>query len=107
MQRQCQRCGRVFTAQRSTAKWCSSNCKMQNHFNPKPRPALRPVANHPLVVVTRKELEAAGCLDSALGLVAIGLAEAMCAPDVANAALVAASKELSRVMAEALGQKPT
>ena len=65
-----------------------------------------PVENHPLVLAVKAELAAAGRLESMVGAAAIGLACAMCTPRVGNAAFVAASKELSRTMAEALKGAP-
>jgi len=110
MKRECQRCGRKFSCQRSSAKWCSDRCKMQNHFDPRPRSTQVveiPVADHPLVIATRRELEAAGALNSPLAAAAIILAEVIADPATRGAGMAAASRELSKTMAAALGRKPT
>jgi hypothetical protein len=110
MQRQCEECGRKYTARRSTSKYCTTKCRSQ-HYNYEQRrnqpPGDPALEDHPLLVAVRKELEAAGRLDSTEGMLVIGLARQMVDPSISNAALVAASKELSRVMAEMRGRKPT
>ena len=109
MRNQCPVCGREFTG-RSDKIFCSSTCKGRNHVAPRAsNPAILsdlPPSDHPLVLAVKAELAAAGRLDSMEGAAAVGLACAMCAPRVGNAAFVAASKELSRTMAEALKCAP-
>jgi hypothetical protein len=64
------------------------------------------VEAHPLVLAARHELEALGQLDTQAGVVVISLAKAMVDPTVSGSALVATSRELSRVMATITGRKP-
>jgi hypothetical protein len=109
MRGQCPLCGREFSG-RSDKIYCGPTCRSRNSLAPRanasPDPHLPPVEDHPLVVATRAELAAAGREGTALGAAAIALACAMCAPRVGNAALVAASKELSRTMKAALRGAP-
>jgi hypothetical protein len=111
MRNQCPVCGREFTG-RSDKVFCGSTCKSRYHlgqlgsFPEKTGKLSPPVENHPLVCAVKRELASAGQLDSMLGATAISLAAAMCTPRVGNAAFVAASKELSRTMAEALKGAP-
>jgi hypothetical protein len=109
MRNQCPVCGREFTG-RSDKIFCSSTCKGRNHVAPRAsNPAILsdlPPSDHPLVLAVKAELAAAGRLDSMEGAAAVGLACAMCAPRVGNAAFVAASKELSRTMHAALKDAP-
>jgi hypothetical protein len=103
---QCPVCGREFVG-RTDKIFCSSTCKGRPRAPSGPNKcSVEPVSDHPLVVAVKAELASAGRLDSALGAAAIGLASAMCAPRVGNAAFVAASKELSRTMKAALKGAP-
>ena len=113
MRHLCKFCRREFTG-RSDAIYCGSTCKSREKV------ALRKsgitgtakidddmqVANHPLVMACRRELEAAGRMDSVQAAAAVGLASAMCSNHLGPAAFVATSKELSRVMAAALKGAP-
>jgi hypothetical protein len=103
MRRQCPVCGREFTG-RSDKIYCGSTCRSRNSLAPQEVSAGTdtPVADHPLVVATRRELEAVGRLDTVEGALAIGLASAMVQPRVGSAAMVAASKQLSVAMKAAL-----
>jgi hypothetical protein len=107
MRRQCPVCGREFSG-RSDKIYCGPTCRSRNSLAPREVSSGvdAPVEDHPLVVATRAELMAAGRLDTVLGAAAVSLAAAMCAPRVGNAALVAASKELSRTMKLALKGAP-
>lgn len=84
MQKKCGSCGDVFEAKRPAAKFCSDRCRKRSHRAPKP--AAKVVAIVPPVVdepatrrpvmpssyeATLAQLEAAGRLDTALGVSAL------------------------------------
>jgi hypothetical protein len=126
MKRKCNyaNCGRSYEAMRPTSKFCSSNCRARNH-----QTAPRPVSSRPkkaapadtsigsaatsskdgepnsLVTATRKELEAAGVADTMMGQQALRIAQQMSGFETAGG-MAALSKELSRVMAEAVRTAP-
>jgi hypothetical protein len=108
MRHTCKYCRRKFDA-RSDAIFCSPTCKARNHDAPRNaqnRKTTTPVSEHPFVLATRRELEAAGRLDSLLGVAAVNLAEAMCAPRKRNSEMVALSREFSRTVKAALKGAP-
>ena len=98
MQRSCSVCGRDFEAKRKDAITCSATCR-SNRRNGKS--VTNPV-DTPLVRATRAELEAAGKLDTRLGQQALVLAAGMSA----GSGVGQLSRELDRVMAEAIGFTP-
>lgn len=97
--RECTQCGGPNATKGRYAQFCSTDC----------RTAARPVAqepepaevedSYPLADVVRRELEAAGVLDTALGQQALTIAVRMA--DAAATALAPLSKELRSVMAAA------
>lgn len=131
MKRNCNQCGRSYEAQRPTSKYCRASCRTQYSRNPatawsnsmqigkkKVAPAVKssssaadsidPVVNskpagdsNSLVKATLSELEAAGAVDTMLGQQALRIATEMSGFGTAGG-MAALSKELSRVMAEAL-----
>lgn len=124
MKRKCNVCGRSYQAQRPTSKFCSSTCRVRNHQNPgvysqdtanikvQPRrvssvdtvepPDSGPNApSNSLEQATRTELEAAGVLDTLMGQQALRIAQQMSGFETAGG-MASLSKELSRVMNEAL-----
>lgn len=107
MQRNCAFCGKSFQAQRPTAKYCSGSCRANMSVS-KPKqdvPVVAPVVDGPtpgLVEAVRAELEAAERLNSVLGQHALELANRIVSAPGMNAGVASLSKELSRVMGEAL-----
>lgn len=119
----CAGCGRGFEAQRKTARYCGSNCRVRAHRGTvapiraaDPPDSTPPAVAEPrspdpdpegvdqeLVAAARRELVAAGRLDSVLGQQALQLAARMCsaAPETGSA-FAALSRELRAVMAEAV-----
>jgi hypothetical protein len=121
MQISCSECGRGFEATSPRARLCSPKCRKRASRRPQPLGApvapVRPVPEppravdapaeptplrYPLVDATRRELEAGGVLDTALGQQALRLAERMHSPHDTGSALAAVSKELRSVLAAAL-----
>jgi hypothetical protein len=70
------------------------------------RPPADPDAVAPLLATTRRELEAAGVADTALGQQAIELARRMSDPRAMGLSVAPISKELRSVMAEAMKDAP-
>lgn len=117
MRRNCNVCRQPYNAQRPTSKYCSARCRMRNHDNPGLYPqvsAADPPVSGPtrqsapksgsnsLLKATLAELEAAGAADSLLGQQALTIAEEMSGQGMGASGMAALSKELSRVMVEAL-----
>lgn len=112
MRKTCAVCPAEFEAKRAVAKYCSERCRKRAQRRPGgvhrevvPIEQAKP-ADWPIVEVTRRELEAAGRLDSVTGQQAMRLAERMCGQFDTGSAIAAISKELRAVMAEALADAP-
>lgn len=109
MTAKCAGCGKDFEAQRKTARFCGPTCRQRAHRRPDapaaPVQVITP-AEPALVAATRKELEAAGRLETTLGQAALRLAEQMSDGRDTGSAMAALSKELRAVMAEALADAP-
>lgn len=103
MQRNCDMCGRTFEAKRKDARYCGSTCR-NNRARSGGRTPQIPDSENSLVAATTAELESAGKLNTILGQQALVLARRMGTEVTGVAAL---SKELSRVIAEALGKSKT
>lgn len=118
--KECEQCGTQFVARKSTAKYCSGNCRTRASRNrtaaginsagqpaasaqPKASGGVVLVAGEGLVAQVQRELEDAGRLDTVLGQQALVLAQRMrvVSPDTGSS-LSAISKELRTVMAQAL-----
>lgn len=118
--------GEPFQAIRPQAKYCSARCRKRAQrgtvvtrpdsvtTGTKPVPPdvtrISPGANpsnsgdpveHPFITATKKQLETAGVLDTMLGQQALRIATQMSGFETAGG-MASLSKELSRVMAEAL-----
>lgn len=93
----CAACGESFTAQRSTARYCSETCKK--------RAQRAPVASDGvsgLLATIQDQLRAAGRLETVPGQQALEVARQMTAPRQSGSAVAALSKELRALMAEAM-----
>lgn len=124
MKRNCNQCGRSYEAIRPQSKYCKPSCRVQHSRNPasprrdsvqirskKASPAADSInqdldspaidGSNSLVKATMTELEAAGVLDTMLGQQALRIATQMSGFETAGG-MAALSKELSRVMAEAM-----
>lgn len=109
MERRCESCGRVFVAQRSTARFCSDTCR-KRALRGTPAPAVESVVEleADLVAATRERLQIAGLDGSVEGLLAVRLAEAVVKnEDGSKLAALAArfSAQMDRV--EALAPRET
>jgi hypothetical protein len=114
MRVRCSVCGKPFEAQRPTAKYCGSTCRVRQSRKAKPAPdpasetpvvtPIKPLetVEDSLVTAVKADLEAAGRLETALGRQALRLAERMGSAFDTGSAIAALSRELRAVMAEAL-----
>ncbi len=101
MLRNCDTCGRSYEAKTRRSRYCTDLCRARNHRGATAVPNIEGL-NNPLVNATRRELEVAGKLDTAMGQLALVLAAAMSTTQT-TAGLAALSKELSRVASKAIG----
>ena len=108
---ECTACGSSFEAKSPRATYCSPACRKRGSragvkASVEPiRPESDAVA--PLLEATRRELEAAGVAETALGQQAIELARRMSDPRAMGLSVAPISKELRSVMAEAMKDAPT
>lgn len=102
MERKCDICGRSYEAKRRDSRTCGSTCR--NNKRRRTPPPADPF-DKPLVAATKRELEAAGKLDTMLGQQALVLAARMSGTETAGG-VGTLSKELSRVVAAAIGSGP-
>lgn len=116
VQRGCAVCGLPFDATRPQAKYCGATCRQRARRAAPASPALvnadagkQPSAlsgaGEDIVASVVAELTAAGRQDSAMGVLAVQLAQRMTRFDTGGG-LAALSKELRAVMAAALQQAP-
>ena len=101
MLRNCDTCGRSYEAKTRRSLYCGDLCRARKHRGAAPVPNVEGLDN-PLVNATRRELEAAGKLDTAMGQLALVLAAGLSSTQTTTG-LAALSKELSRVTAKAIG----
>ena len=110
--RNCDSCGDPYQAIRETSRFCSARCRVRNanakragkqQVAPKkPQVVVVSESGAPaLVEVTRKKLEEADRLDTVAGQAALRIAQSMSGRETGGG-IAALSKELSRVMDEAL-----
>lgn len=100
----CEGCGEVFEARRTTARWCSDRCRKQaargsDAQASEPAAPVEPTDSG-LVESVRRDLEAAGRVDTFAGQLALQLARRLSTPD--ESGISSLSKELRTVMAAAL-----
>ncbi|TDK85475.1 hypothetical protein EUA02_29900 [Mycobacterium paragordonae] len=104
MQKTCVVCKRSYQAKRKESLTCSATCRSRKRHMRHPSEQSE-VSDNPLVVATKRELEAAGKLDSMLGQQALALAARMSGADTV-AGYASLSRELRTVMAAAIGVAP-
>ena len=109
MQRPCDSCGREYEAKRPRSRFCGATCRQRAARAPAPVPHQKAVATAPLTTpltgladVTRREMEAAGRLNTTLGQQAVALAARIESPMETGASVASLSRELRAVMAEAM-----
>jgi hypothetical protein len=110
MNRACAGCGRPYDARSARSRFCSQRCQKRAYragvssLVALPRPE-QGASDYERAL--RAELEAAGALDTFLGVLAMTLAYHFVSPYETASGLVALSKELSRVLAEIRAPAPT
>lgn len=119
--RKCAYCGEVFTPQRANGKYCKPSHRTRasqtrgklvvlpstpdaDAAGIEPPAAAAPPSTVGVLAATRKELEEAGCVDTALGQLALGhAAKLQYVPETASGT-AALSRELRQVLDAALGR---
>lgn len=128
MERRCDTCGRSYAAKRKSSRFCSDTCRVRasrgvrtpaaaSAVEGKPLPVLegeivddsmgpaQPQNDEsPLVTATRAQLEKANVIESYLAQQALELARRIGNPHETGASIASLSRELGRVMREALEQ---
>lgn len=105
MERTCAVCGTPFTAQRSTARYCSGSCRARKSQGAEVLPITPPEApaGGGVLEATRRELDEADRLNTALGQAAMVLARRVDASDRdAGSAAAAVTREWRAMLAEAV-----
>jgi hypothetical protein len=114
MQKVCGSCGVSYEAKRVASRFCSERCRKRAQRVPgHSSKGEQPAAVSPLVEVSlpvelglvdviSRELGAAGRVDTVLGQQALALAARIVSPRESGGAVASLSKELSRVLADAL-----
>jgi hypothetical protein len=108
--RSCDACGRSYTFHRATSRFCSDHCRKRarRSITPTTVPTVTALATNPTPVsvhtATRRELEAVGRHESALGVVALLLARMLDdpAPSITGSQYAALVREHRITMADAL-----
>jgi hypothetical protein len=116
MERQCIRCGKLFAAKRSTARYCAKDCSTRACLERQSgarvvsptipsdlvAPAVRPLIYESAVV----EFDLAGVSLSTSAVQALSVAVLLDSPATADGAKSGLSREFSRLRAEALSGVP-
>jgi hypothetical protein len=107
---ECSACGTSFEAQSPRATYCSAACRKRGS-RAGVKASVEPIRVDPdevapLLEATKRELEAAGVANTALGQQAIELARRMSDPRAMGLSVAPISKELRSVMAEAMKDAP-
>ena len=108
MTRQCDSCSVDYEAKRASSRFCSPRCRVRASRSPvkaadAPTAPVTDPATSGLLIATARELEAAGCLDSVLGHVAVELVRRILNPAETGSAVAAAlAKQLRDTLAAAL-----
>jgi len=109
MQRECESCGRSYTARRASSRFCGDTCGKRSQRARAAGIPLRATTtgDHPappseLERATVAELDAVGRLESVAGQIALELAYRVASGYESGAAVAALVKELRVTMAEAL-----
>lgn len=107
MTRQCDSCGVDYEAERASSRFCSPKCRVRAARSPtKSLDAPAVLATDPatsgLLTATIRELEAANCLDTSLGQLAIEVATRIINPAETGASVASLTKQLRETLAAAL-----
>jgi len=108
MQRECESCGRSYTARRESSRFCSGTCGKRSQRATAAGMPLRvsTAADHEapseLVAVTARELDAVGRLESVAGQLALELARRIASRRETGAATASLAKQFHATMTAAL-----
>jgi len=109
MQRECESCGRSYTARRDSSRFCGGTCGKRSQRARAAGIPLRTATSDDreaapsgLERAVARELEAAGRLQSVAGQVALELAYRVASPHETGAAVAALARELSASMTKTL-----
>lgn len=109
MERKCEHCHKPFTAQRSTARYCSSTCRANNSLGVAPVPLDTSAqadstseSSAGLVQTLETELATAGVLETSEGQAALILARRIQAGSETGSSMAALSKQMVALKGEAL-----
>lgn len=104
MQRSCAQCGQPYKAKRATAKYCSSLCRTRASRAGRPaKAAPKPTETYGVLEsATRRELDAAECLDTMLGWASIELARRIESSTESGSSVASMVRVLRDTMTEAL-----
>jgi hypothetical protein len=108
MRRNCDWCGKVYTARRpDTSRFCSQTCRKRNFRAPTPKPtngrtAAAAVNGSGLAEIIRAELTALGLDATTPGTLALDLAERIEAPTTSDASRAPMAREVMRLREQLL-----
>ena len=112
MERKCVRCGKTFTAKRSTARFCGKDCStracLERQTGARVRVTAADPAGKPLLFdAALEEFERLGVSLSVAACQALGCAKLLDAASTADSSRASLSKEFSRLRVDALAGVPT
>ena len=98
----CESCGDPYERKTGNQKFCTTKCRVRNHQTKAKSQDSADKDLPDLVDVVRRDLVAAGVLDTAAGVQALRLAKRMVTPTAdTGSSYAAVSRELSRALEEA------
>ncbi len=100
--RTCAACGDSLEGRPAKTRFCDATCRKRASRRPDEAPGTFEPDGGGLLDALRRELEAAGRLDTALGQQALALAVKLSSPFDTGSAMAAVSRELRAVREEAL-----
>lgn len=107
MLRSCDHCGKQYQAERSTSRFCGTTCRVAAHMAQRAAThmahpeAASEAAPGAVSEAVQRELEAAGQVSSALGVVVLSLAARIDVGQDSGSSLAALSRELRSALAAA------
>lgn len=109
MTRQCDSCGHDYEAQRVTSRFCTPKCRKRGSRSPTkavgaPSAPPRDPATSGLLLSTLAALEAAACLETPLGQLAVEITLRILNPAETGSAVAALTKQLRDTLAAALSE---
>jgi hypothetical protein len=106
MNRSCDVCGKSYVAKRPGSRFCGATCRKRNQRRPVTSIEVTSSTVGQLVLVTERELVAAGRLRTVMGQQALELARSIVSPLTTGSAKASLSKEFRAVMAAVLAAAP-